>query len=205
MNQDTARDEILTTGQIAKYCQVDIRTANRWIDKGLLKAHELPITKFRRIYRSHFIEFLHEQKMPIPQEFSDNEKKRILIVDDDTSMAAAMRRILNDSFPDCSVDVAYDGFEAGTMVARNQPHVMILDLKMPGMSGFEVCKRLKSQTRTQSIKIMAVSGTTRNEDWEKISICGADTFLEKPFDDTVFKQKVSELLNSKGALYGSQT
>lgn len=199
-----AAEAVLTTGQVAKYCHVDIRTANRWIDKGLLRAHELPITGFRRIRLPDFLDFLHTQKIPVPLELGTLGKKRLLIVDDDLNMAAAMRRALNDEpFDDCVVEVAYDGFEAGRLLERITPCVIILDLKMPGMSGFEVCRRLKAQERTRAIKILAVSGTHREADWQEIAAAGADAFLEKPFDDSMFKAKVLELLQPKGEPYGT--
>jgi CheY-like chemotaxis protein len=189
-------EAILTTGQIAKFCHVDARTVNRWIDKKLLKAHELPITRFRRIRTADFVAFLHQQGMPIPQELSGVAKKRILIVDDDRSMAAAMRRLLGeDAFQDCVVDLAYDGFEAGRVVEKAQPHLMVLDLKMPGMDGFEVCRRLKSQAEGKTIRILAVSGAASNEERKRILKLGADDFMEKPFDPVFFKKRILELLN----------
>ncbi len=186
---------ILTTGQIAKYCQVDARTVNRWINQGILKSYSLPITKFNRVKISDFIQFLKEQKLPIPEDFKNLGKIRVLIVDDDLTMAKSVRRMLTfdqgDGF-DC--EIATSGFEAGKFLQKNRPDLAIVDLMMPDINGFQVCKQIKSDPETRHIKIIAISGVIGEKERREVLEAGADSFLQKPFDEETLKQCAWKLL-----------
>ena len=187
--------DILTTGQIAKYCQVDARTVNRWIGQKVLAAHALPITNFHRVKAMDFVRFLREQKMPIPDDFADLCTTKILIVDDDHPMAKSIERILTFQKSDgVKCEIASDGFEAGRLLQKSRPDLVILDVRMPRMDGFQVCKLIKSDPDLSHIKILAISGILHGEEHEKILAAGADDFIEKPFDAEAFQQRVSKLL-----------
>ncbi|MBI3313533.1 MAG: response regulator [Candidatus Omnitrophica bacterium] len=195
-NGELRPGDVLTTGQIAQFCNVDPRTVNRWIDQQLLISHALPITGFRRVKVQDFLYFLQKQNMPVPDKLKNVSKHRILIVDDDAAVVNAIKRVLRQlNGKDYEFETAHDGFEAGKAVQKFQPELMILDLKMPRMDGFEVCKQIKSHEDTQSIKILAVSGTVSKEDQNRIMHSGADDFLEKPFTENVLKERVMKMLN----------
>ncbi len=207
MEKETSRElktkDILTTGQIAKFCCVDPRTVHRWIRQKLLPSHELPITKFQRVQVKDFLNFLKEQGLPVPEALKKVAKYRILIVDDDPGMINAMRRILS-SFQkeDYEFETACDGFAAGCAIQKFQPDLIVLDLKMPRMDGMEVCRQIRSNPDMQGIKILAVSGmislgVSSEEDRRKIIKLGADDFLEKPFAEQVLKDRVLQLLFGK--------
>ncbi|WP_413701197.1 helix-turn-helix domain-containing protein [Psychromonas sp. KJ10-10] len=83
----------LTTGDIAEYCDVNLRTVIRWIDKGNLKGYKSPGRGNNRVTVESFVIFLKENNMPIPAEFMPNSKT-VLIVDDDENMANAIKRVL---------------------------------------------------------------------------------------------------------------
>ena len=188
-------DEILTTGQVAKYCQVDARTVNRWIQEGILKSYALPITGFKRIKVRDFLDFLKEQKFPVSEDFLQVSKTKILIVDDDAAMAHSIHRMLNygnnDSF---ACEIASNGFEAGRMLQKVKPDLIILDIRMPLMDGFQVCKLIRSDSEMKFVKVLAISGFMSEEDRRNILTAGANEFLEKPFTDETLKASVSRLL-----------
>ena len=65
-------DEVLTSGQVAKLCHVAQRTAQKWIDEGLLKGYRIPGTKARRVMVDELVRFLKEHNMPISKKLADN-------------------------------------------------------------------------------------------------------------------------------------
>ena len=109
-------------------------------------------------------------------------KRSILIVDDEQ-----LYRFLVELFKakklGVIVESALDGFEAGSKVHQAQPDVVLLDLMMPGMDGFQVCERLKSGIDTMHIEVIAMSGHYSEENEEKIMEAGADKLLRKPFSN----------------------
>ena len=106
----------LTTGEAAAYIGVNFRTIIRWIEKGRLKAYQLPGRGDNRIQISDFIDFLRENQMPIPVELMADEvaKPCLLVIDDDLAMAKAIKRTLRD--PNYEVEVIHNSFEAGAML-----------------------------------------------------------------------------------------
>lgn len=196
LKQPLSVDAILTPGQIAKFCQVDPRTVTRWIEQNLLVSHALPITKFHRIKVADFLRFLKDQRMPIPKELRHFFKTRILIVDDDPAMRHAIQRMLFEfKKKDYEFETAGDGFAAGLAVQRFRPDLVILDLKMPGMDGFAVCKQIKTNPETRHIRILAVSGTVSDKDRCRVLELGADDYLEKPFPENLLKDRVLKLFS----------
>ena len=120
-------------------------------------------------------------------------KKRILIVDDDEAMVKAMIRFLrlDGRF---EIDYAYDGIEAGEKFVKQQPDLVILDLRMPRVNGYQLCRAIKNDSLAKGVKILVVSGVIDYEHPEKISQLQADGILAKPFDNEQLKSKIDTLL-----------
>ena len=83
---------------------------------------------------------------------------------------------------DVKVELAYDGFEAGQKIEIFQPNIVLLDLMMPGLDGYEVCHRIKQDPRTKSIRIIAMTGYPTEENKEHILSEGAEICLAKPLN-----------------------
>lgn len=183
---------MLTTGEIAKYCNVSFITVIRWIDKGRLKGYQLPGRGDRRVSEKDFIDFLKSNKMPIPEDFKDSgTNRRVLVVDDDEAIARAINLILVQS--GYEVKVANDGFTAGQLLESYMPAVMTLDLKMPGIPGLQVIKNIKKEEHLAGIKILVVSGMPK-EHLDDALAYGADDVLRKPFKTEELIAKVSEMV-----------
>jgi len=109
---------------------------------------------------------------------------RILIVDDDERNVRILHEILEDDFELYS---AYDGESAFAEVEKVMPDIILLDIMMPGIDGYEVCQRLKQSDEYKKIKIILVSGKALTEERIKGYEVGADDFVIKPFDvDEIF-------------------
>lgn len=124
-----------------------------------------------------------------------SELKRILIVDDDHEMSNALRRVLVNQ-KKYEVDVAYDGLAAEAKFAEFKPHLILLDLRMPGMDGLEVCVRLRKDPAGQDVRIIVVSGALDMDCVERFMEAGANDYLTKPFRNEFLALKVERLLDS---------
>ncbi len=181
-----------TTGQVANYCHVTYWTVIKWIKSGKLKAYKLP-GDHNRIRKEDFIEFLRNYELPVPPELIEDNQKRLLIVDDDTAIVELLKELLGD-IENLDIETAFSGYEAGLRIGTFNPHIIILDLWMPGINGFEVCKHLKYNPETSNIKILAITGYPSEQSMEKISNIGADIFLEKPLDTKHLRDVVEEMI-----------
>ena len=94
----------------------------------------------------------------------------------------------------CNVRIAVDGVEALKQVAQKPPDIILLDIMMPRMSGFEVCRRLKGDPETRDIPIVMVTALNELADVERGVDSGADDFLSKPINKLELLTRVKSLL-----------
>lgn len=183
----------LTTGQIAQFCHVTHRAVLKWVASGKLKAYRTP-GNHSRVSIEDFLSFLHQYSMPVPAEFQlPVLQKKVLIVDDDRGIVSSIQRMLTLENK-YIIEVAYDGFEAGKKFATFNPHFIILDIRMPGVDGYQVCANIRSDPKNSGIKILAISGVSENDEIKKIMDLGADDYLGKPFSNKVLKERINRLL-----------
>ena len=122
---------------------------------------------------------------------------KILVVDDEPDIVRAVVRIMEAR--DHTVRTAHDGFEALEKVREEPPEVIILDLNLPGMNGFEVCKRLRDDPATRAIPIvMMTAAYVSIEDARRGHSSGADEYVVKPFLREVLIHNVERLLSRAG-------
>ncbi len=170
--------QVLTTGDIAKYCNVNLRTVIRWIERGHLKAHKLPGRGDNRVQLADFIAFLSANDMPLPEELAE-QGRRILVVEDDPTTAMVIQKMLEkEGF---TTEIATDGFRAGMLISSFRPRLITLDLDIPGLNGFQVLQYVRESEDPwlQQLKVLVVSGQDRAE-LDKALARGADEVLEKP-------------------------
>jgi two-component system cell cycle response regulator len=122
----------------------------------------------------------------------DLTESTILIVDDNVQNLELLQAYL-DELP-CTIITAADGIEAMEIVDRNVIDLILLDVMMPRMSGFEVCKKLKSAPRTRSIPIIMVTALNELGDIERGVESGTDDFLSKPVKKLELLTRVKSLL-----------
>ena len=123
--------------------------------------------------------------------------KKILIAEDEEAIVALVLAIFSDP-QRYSVLSAKDGEEALQTAKQDKPDIILLDIGLPKMNGFEVCKAVKSNAATAHIKVMMLSGMVQQSDLRRASEMGADTYVIKPFQLTELVKKVEELLTSNG-------
>ncbi|MHC4983592.1 MAG: response regulator [Planctomycetota bacterium] len=168
----------LSTFAIAQMLQVDPGSVANWIDRSLLKAFRTP-GGHRRVVAEDLVCFLKAHEMPIPDELRSSPV-RVLVVDAEPGVTRQMARAIKSCHSDYEVIEAHDGFKAGALVATLKPEVVILDLEMPGLDGYEVCRLIKSRQDTGGTEVLAMTACPSPESERRILRCGARVCLGKP-------------------------
>jgi CheY-like chemotaxis protein len=117
---------------------------------------------------------------------------KILIADDNVQNCELIDAYLSDEGYELSV--AYDGVQAMKRVDELQPDLVLLDIMMPKLSGYEVCQWMKSSPRTKDIPVLMVTALNEQGDIEKAVRAGCDDFLTKPVNSLELKTRVKSLL-----------
>ncbi len=184
---------ILTVFQASKYCNVSPRTIINWIEAGHIEAYKT-VGGHRRIKKSDLQDFMSKQGIPIPEREISSERKRILIVDDDPIIVETIVQALEEEEYDYEIISASDGFEAGLQVNHFRPHLLILDIMMPDIKGYDVCKKIKSNEETKDTKIIVLSAYLDEEKFKKMKEYGADLCFSKPLPLPRLKEEVAKTL-----------
>lgn len=168
--------DLLTPQQVAELLMVSPVTVRQWAQKGDLKALVTP-GGHRRFRLCDVETFGHQRGMSIR---FGQEVRRVLIVDDDPQLNGYLVELLGSLAEPVETEVATDGFDAGRKVLMFRPEVVLLDLMMPGLDGFEVCRRLKEDPSTSAVRIIAMTGYPSPGNIERIRAAGAEACLAKP-------------------------
>ena len=191
--------DYVTIPEAAEFCSVGRTTMWRWVKSGKVKAATTPGGQ-HRIAKSDLqflLSRLGARALPEPGEVNPTHSSRkasarILVVDDDPSIRKMLTKIFE--LHGFQTNVAADGFEAGVKLVQFNPDLVLLDLYMPGMDGFEVCKQIKENPLTSRIKVLAVTGFDTKENRDRIMACGADGYLTKPVEKDRLLEEIEALL-----------
>jgi len=123
--------------------------------------------------------------------------KKILIVEDEDDIFELLNAIFSNSV-DYEVLWAKDGHEALKIAQVENPAIILLDVQLPGLSGYEVCRLIKSNPALSNVRILMLSGMTQYQDCQKAQEAGADDYVTKPFSSYTLLNKVEELLTCNG-------
>jgi len=168
-----------STSEVARFCHVTPDTIRKWAEAGRIPVFKTP-GGHRRIRREDLLSFLQDNGIPEPPGLRPNGT-RLLVVDDDTSIVSAIRKVLDTMNREFEVSVAHDGFDAGHLVGTLRPNVVFLDLRLPGIDGYEVCRRIKSSPDSSEIHVIAMTGFFEADTANRVADVGAATCLKKPF------------------------
>lgn len=116
----------------------------------------------------------------------------VLIVDDNAQNVELLQAFL-ESLP-VKIVTAFDGVEALAAVKEHNPDLLLLDVMMPRMSGFQVCRKLKNDPATRDIQVLMVTALSELGDVEQAAECGTDDFISKPVNKFELLTRVKSLL-----------
>ena len=178
-----APDHLYTTGEVARFYQVSRPAVKKWIKSGKLRAVRTPGGHFR----------IPGRQLARFRKVAD-EPPRILVVDDAPEVLDLVVESVHYFWPEAKIETATDGYEALIKLGAFQPHVAVIDVYMPGLDGFEVCRRIKSNPVTSSTKLMVVSGHVAPDTGARARGAGADEFFAKPLSMPVLVDRLRVLL-----------
>ena len=124
------------------------------------------------------------------------QKPTVVIADDDLEILTMVRTLLRRR--DVKLVEASDGEEAMRLIRENEPDLVVLDVMMPGMSGWEICKAIREDEGLSSTGVIMLTGIGERLNEMTSPLYGADAYLDKPFELTDLDERISEVLAERG-------
>lgn len=180
---------VLTTGDVAKICNVAPRTVSKWFDTGQLKGYRIPGSKDRRIPVSELVRFMKANNMPSPT--LPVGKIRVLIVNSNESAASALADSLRTE-ADYEVRTAVSNFETGTIAQKFTPHVLLINLLAEGIDAASICRSIRNNEELQTIKIIAIANRLSDSESAALLQKGFDASISNSHDTDEIIKKIEE-------------
>lgn len=179
-----------TTKEAADLLDVTIRTIQLWVERGVLQAWRTP-GGHRRVAAADVDRLLAERLSPRPA------VERVLIVEDDPDQARLLRLFVLAVMPEASVDIVHDGLAAMLGIGRAVPHLVLLDLIMPHMDGFQMLRVLREDAQLAALNIVVVSSLDAEEIERRGGLPpGVYRVLQKPVDFEAIKDTLKSLFRT---------
>ena len=128
-----------------------------------------------------------------------SNQPKILIADDESSLRTLLRAVMSSEEGEFELDEAVDGDDTLIRIKANKPDLVILDVMMPGLSGFEVCEKIKRDDKLNDIIVLILTAKGQETDKEWANSVGADCFLSKPFSPLELLDTIKGLLAKRSA------
>jgi CheY-like chemotaxis protein len=123
---------------------------------------------------------------------NSNARTKVLVVDDEPNILMSLEFLMRKN--GYEVFIARNGAEALQLVQEQLPSVLVLDIMMPEVDGYEVCQYIKTSPLLQHIRVIFLSAKSKEADIEKGYAAGADLYLTKPFSTRVLMQHIQEFI-----------
>ncbi|MCR4626187.1 MAG: response regulator [Treponema sp.] len=186
MDNKVKKPVVFSALEVANICGVVNQTAINWIRNGYLKAFNTPGGQFR-VYPDDLAAFMSSRNMQIPEsllELCENkdayELNTLLIIDDDRTLNNVISIYMKKIFPRLNIIQAFDGFEAGLQLSAKHPQCLLLDLDLPGINGFDICRRIYEEKEFGNPRVIVVTALEDSSLEEKLTKIGVNHFFRKP-------------------------
>ncbi len=171
-NQDTQEAELFTASQLARFCQVDLKTIHNWADKGDVRHFRTP-GRHLRFRRNDVIEFLRKFGYPVPEALRGG-KPRVVAIDEDPHAIASIRRALSKRF---ELTTFQDPFDALVAIGKLDPDAIVIDVQMKALDGMKCLERLRAIEVTSRMQMVVFS---LQQDKRRAALeAGASDFIVK--------------------------
>ena len=186
------KKDVLTTGQVAKICNVAPRTVSKWFDSGQLRGYRIPGSKDRRIPLSQLVRFMRAHGIPLNG--LDGGTMRVLLVDKEEERNNLIKEALEKDGR-YEVRTAECGFDAGLIAEQFHPHVIFMDIMLEDINPQRICHVIRETSELQSTRIIAITSALTEGEGQALLQQGFDDYLCKPFDIQQLIQCVDESLS----------
>jgi len=180
---------VLTTGEVAKICNVAPRTVSKWFDNGQLKGYRIPGSKDRRIPLSELVRFMKANNMPITA--LPVGKIRVLVVNSDSSAADALAEALQNK-AGYEVQVVKSTFETGVTAQKFAPHVLLVSFLAKDIDAMDISRNIRSSEDLQTIKIIALANKLSDSESAALMQKGFDGYVSNAADINEIIRKIEE-------------
>jgi CheY-like chemotaxis protein len=179
---------VLTTGDVARICNVAPRTVSKWFDSGQLHGYRIPGSKDRRIPVNELIRFMKANNMPT--DALSAGKIRVLVVHQQEASALQMIDALSQS--GYEIQVARNGFEAGAAMQKFSPHVILIDLLAKGLDAHGVCASIRASEEHSTIRVIALANHLAPQEVDALIQKGFDGYVSDPSDTGEIVRRIEE-------------
>lgn len=169
--------DVLTTGEVAKICNVASRTVSKWFDNGQLRGYRIPGSRDRRIPVTALIRFMKSHNIPLDGFMTGDT--RVLVADADRDVRESLSEILTEQTA-YDVRTSVNAFEAGIECERFQPHVLLLDIHLLE-DGQDFIDILRQSEKLQMTRVIATSGKLTDGQVAQLTHRGFAEAIRKPF------------------------
>ena len=170
--------DVLTTGEVARICNVASRTVSKWFDSGQLEGYRIPGSKDRRIPRASLLTFMKQHNIPMDGLMSG--RPRLLVVDSDEQVGITLERVLAEE-AEFDVRATTNLFEAGLECERFRPHVILLDVDLVGDGADDVRSAICDSDELQATRLVAVTARLTEGQVTQLVSRGFESVIRKPF------------------------
>ncbi|MBP3449418.1 MAG: response regulator [Spirochaetaceae bacterium] len=201
MSKDSNKTIVYSALEVANICGVVNQTAINWIRNGYLKAFSTPGGQYR-IYLEDLVDFMKERNMKIPTELLEASQQKksisasILIVDDDRGLNQVVTKFIEKEIPDLSIFQAFDGFEAGAIMAEKKPNIILLDLDLPGVNGEDLFKKINASEEFGKPVVCVMTALKDETVLDRLKDNGVENFFIKPLNLVEISDTVKDLIKS---------
>lgn len=185
-----------TTGEIAKIIGISEKTVKNYCTAGKIIAETTPITNYRRISHENLVHFMTIHGIPLGL-LKQKKPLKILIVDDEECIVKLFSDGLREIAENAIIDTALDGYEACIKAGILIPDLILLDLNMPKLDGFDVCRTVRAHEETKHAKIIIITAFVTEDNLEKLQEFNPIGVYMKPFDFNLIMGKIRYFVLSR--------
>lgn len=177
-------------------CAVTPAGVRKWIRSGKLKAYSTPGGQYR-VAEGELHHFLTEHGMPTAAgDMPRSDQTVILVVDDEPDIVELIRETLSMGHPEYRIISTYDGYDACILAGSEKPDLLVLDLVLPGLDGFEVARHIRQNPATGSVGILVVTAFDPLLTEDLFQELHISAVVEKPFEPATLVTEVQRVLRA---------
>lgn len=182
--------DVLTTGQVAKICNVAPRTVSKWFDSGQLRGYRIPGSKDRRIPRDQLLRFM--KAHGIPMDGIESGTIRVLLIDPDQAMTRLLKHQM-EAQQRFEVCVAGSIFAAGILASKYRPHAIVIDVvSFAPEQVAEIALTLRSCDELETARLIAIGANLSQGRGQQLLRCGYEAYQSKPFHSDKLIQMIDD-------------